>query len=127
MFTFNMPWKKKSKGRSRHLPVYKEDWNVYCKKCKYFFRKMNDLYYLNTSQHPVPNPVPMGCRQSSYKWHVECHHPDNTKLHEEQIVSFDEVRIRRYKNEQSPRSLNYNNDCHWFKKKEEEDEPDWEK
>jgi hypothetical protein len=108
---------------------------VYCKKCKYFRRKLNDFYYMNreriwdleyTVQKSEPNnPIPVGCGQQEHKWHVECMHPENHKEHVEYIDCFDEVEERRYKNVRSPRGINYSNDCHWFKKIE--DEPDWEK
>jgi hypothetical protein len=106
-------------------PLKKE--KVYCKKCEYFFRKPNDMYYMNSDAYPSPNPIPLSCRNGTYKWHVECHYLDNQKEHVEYVECYDEVRERRYKDVKSPRTLNYNNDCFWFKKKKEEDEPDWEK
>jgi len=116
---------KRNTGRLRPPAIYKKEWKVYCKKCEYFFRKPNDMYYMNDDAYPSPNPIPPSCRQGTYRWHVECHHPDNLKEHVEYMECYDEVRERRYKNTRSPRSLNYHNDCHWFKKNEEE--PDWEK
>jgi hypothetical protein len=81
---------------------------------------------MNTDNYPTPNPIPSACRGSTYKWHVECHHPENHKEKVTYIECFDEVKENKYKDVKSPRTLNYNNDCHWFTKKEEE-EPDWEK
>jgi fatty acid desaturase len=99
---------------------------VYCKECKHFFSKLNDMYYMNSEAYPVPNPIPIHTRQSHYKHHVVCNHPDNHKEHVEYVQSYDEIRERRYKDVKSPRNLNYSNDCFWFTKKEET-EPDWEK
>ena len=122
-----IPWlfKKKNRGRDRP-PIFKKEWKVYCKNCVHFFKKLNDMYYMNREEYPVPNPVPIQNRQSHYKHHVECRHPENLKDIVTRHDCFDEVRVSTHKNICSPRNLNHSNDCHWFSAKEE-DEPDWEK
>lgn len=110
-------------GKQLIYPAIKKKEKVYCKKCKYFNKKLNDMYYLNREIYPWPNPIPIQCRQSSYKHDVECTHPDNHKEHVSYHDAYDEVRKSTFTNVRSPRSLNYSNDCHWYKEK---DAPDWE-
>lgn len=124
MFSLPWAWKKKNRGRDRP-PVYKEKWKVYCMECEYFERKMNDWYYMNRIPFPQ-NPIPMDSRQSDWKWIDQCNSPENHK----EIVTYHDTHAEREeirrKNTRTASSINRDNDCHWFKKKEE-DEPDWEK
>jgi hypothetical protein len=122
---FSLPWAWKSKGRVTPLTYKKK--KVYCKNCEYFFKKLNDMYYMNREEYPVPNPVRIQNRQSHYKHHVTCSHPENLKEIVTRHDCFDEVRVSTRTNVCSPRNLNHDNDCHWFAAKEEEEEPDWEK
>jgi len=118
-------WKRKSKSRDQHIP-FKNKWKVYCNNCEYFFKKLNDMYYMNREAFPCPNPVPIQNRQSHYKHHVTCSHPENLKEIVTHRDCFDEVRVSTHTNVRSPRNINMKNDCHWFKAKGEV-EADWEK